>query len=53
MYSSTVMKALAWVTLSLLLLFFSVPTHAEDASGKVKKAIERVTLDQPGANRSI
>jgi hypothetical protein len=41
------MKA-ASIAASLLLLFFAVSSHAEDASGKVKKAVERVTLDQPG-----
>jgi hypothetical protein len=42
------MKVHAWITPSLLLLLFLAPSQAEDVSGKIKKAVERVTLDQPG-----
>jgi len=36
--------------LIVLSLLFALPcfTHAEDLSGTVKKAVERITLDQPG-----
>jgi hypothetical protein len=42
------MKAPVWFSPSLMLLLFFVPSHAEDISGKIKKAVERVTLDQAG-----
>lgn len=36
------------IAASLLLLCFSTDSHADDVSGKIKKAVERVTLDQLG-----
>lgn len=36
------------IAASLLLLCFSTDSHADDVSDKIKKAVERVTLDQPG-----
>lgn len=42
------MKMRAWIAPSLLLLLFLAPSQAEDVSGKIQKAVERVTLDQPG-----
>jgi hypothetical protein len=39
------MRRFSWVF--LIFVFFS-PTNAEDMAGKVKKAVERSTLNQPG-----
>jgi hypothetical protein len=43
------MRRRGWFMIFMFLVFWQISARAEDWTGRVKKAVERSTLDQPGA----